>query len=244
MADSNPTNLKSPKAKRAPRSPQMVVVVPQEIIDTAERSNSHTCMIADAISAMLPYTTKVTVDAATIRWTNPDKGVRYVFVTPIKVRTEIVQFDKGEHVEEFSFHLRGAWVTRTQRRDGGKKRIKQADWQNVKEKIKEIRSKRGIDWATVANEMEVSAGTLKSRLSDNDIPTTVNANKMEKWVLKQTGEKPAPRIKSHADQASGPVRMRSEKSTKRIDPELIGGNPPPPVSTSWRQFGLRMFQEK
>jgi hypothetical protein len=93
--------------------------------------------------------------------------------------------------------------------------------------------------------MGVAPGTLQSRLADNDIPTSINANKMEKWVLKHTGEKPAPRMKSQTDQASGPARIRSFKSTKRELPEIIGGgHPPVDVNLAHRQYGLRQLDWK
>jgi hypothetical protein len=231
--------------KPAPRSPVVTISITQEIIDAAIPKDSKNCMIAETISRTVPNAKNVLVDTSSIRWSDPDKGLRYVYLTPGIARDAIYKFDFGRKLKPFSFTLRGAWVSSARWR-GDNKRISIEGWRKVKESVKKIRAERKLDWQTIADEMNLPAGTLKKRMSDADMPSAANAEKVEAWFLKQTGEEPAPRVTSQAHKVAGKVRKRSEETTKRLnEPEFIGGRPPPaPPNMTYRQYGIRAFDWK
>jgi hypothetical protein len=243
MADSNRT--KTVVVRRAPKSPAINVVCTKERIEEAKRLDSRHCWIAEAIKEAAPYLTNIIVDTATCRGTDADKGLRYIYLTPQITRNAIYRFDYGHDVEEFSFQLRGAQVKGVKRKDGAKKHITKESWQKVKDRVRKISSEEGIKLRVISDEMGVNGSTLRTVLSSNDVPTTVNVDKIEKWVLKHTGEKPAPRIKSRADQASGPARLRAWNPKQREQPEIIGGaHPRVDINLTLRQFGLRQLNWK
>lgn len=104
--------------------PKVTVSVEQDIIDQSERRDSSHCMIADAIKTTLPDVSNVSVDLATIRWTDRKRGVRYTYLTPPLAQRALVNFDQGLTAEPFTFRLHQALqVTtagkRTKRQEGG-----------------------------------------------------------------------------------------------------------------------------
>ena len=82
------------------------VEVTQEHIDTAIPSDSAHCMIADAIRAAVPQAKKIAVDLQAIRFTDPEKGQRYVYFTPTIGQDALIAFDEGTPIKPFSFTLR------------------------------------------------------------------------------------------------------------------------------------------
>jgi hypothetical protein len=107
------------------------ITVPQAIIDRAEEADSSHCMIADAIRAALPDVKSVSVDVATIRFTDPAKRQRYVYLTPLPVQQALIDFDQGTHTKEFTFALkRAAQVVEAGRsrtnKDGTTSRVSEA----------------------------------------------------------------------------------------------------------------------
>jgi hypothetical protein len=244
MAKSQNSASTPAKTKGAPRSPQVTIEITQAILNEAIPRDSKHCMIAETISKTVPNARNVLVDTSTIRWSDPDKGLRYTYLTPGVVRDAIFKFDFGRKIEPFSFTLRGAWVS-SARWIGQNKRISLAGWATVKDRVKKIRSERKLDWDTIAAEIDIPASTLKARMSDADMPSAVNAEKVEAWLLKQTGEEPALRVKSQADKVAGPVRPRTQDSKRHREPELIGGRPSStPANMIRRQFGIRAFDWK
>jgi hypothetical protein len=245
MASSNHTP-KSNIVYRAPKSPSVTVVLTQEKIDQAVRRDSQHCWISETIAETIPNTANVETDTATIRWTDPDKGLRYIYLTPQEVRNAIYRFDEGLPIQAFSFHLRFAQVRGVRRKDGAKKRMTVENWQKIKRQIRKISSEKGLKMTAIAEEMKIAYGTLQARLHDNHVPTEANIDKIEKWVLKHTGEKPAPRVKSQADRASGPGRLRSWNPKKGKEAEIIGGAHPARagVNLRLRQHGLRQLHWK
>jgi hypothetical protein len=93
------------------RSPKLTVEVTQEIIDRACRNDKHRCMIAEAVKKQLPEAQRVSVDLTSIRWSDPDKGVRYLYLMPMSGQRALIQFDKGEKIGPFKFRLKSAHVT-------------------------------------------------------------------------------------------------------------------------------------
>lgn len=81
------------------------VSVTQPLIERATQRDSRHCMIAEAITAARPEFQRVMVDLATIRWTNPRTGKRYIALTPEKAAVALVAFDQGEEVEPFDLNL-------------------------------------------------------------------------------------------------------------------------------------------
>jgi hypothetical protein len=93
------------------------IAVEQGHIDEALRANSSHCAIAMAIAAAVPHARRIAVDLQTIRWTDPKRGVRYVFLTPHVAQTEvIIPFDQGEECHPVTFKMRPAFVTRAGRK--------------------------------------------------------------------------------------------------------------------------------
>lgn len=92
------------------------VVVTPELITRATQRDSRHCMIAEAIVTARPDFRNVMVDLATIRWTNPRTGRRYVALTPEVAGDRLVKFDQGEPVEPFEFNVEAIQSTPTAKR--------------------------------------------------------------------------------------------------------------------------------
>jgi hypothetical protein len=116
-----------PRGKTKPKEPlpasiweagRAHIAVEQRHIDEALRANSSHCAIAMAIKDAVPYARFIAVDLQTCRWTDPRKGVRYVFLTPaVAQHSIIIPFDQGEECKPVSFSMKPAFVTKC-----GKKR--------------------------------------------------------------------------------------------------------------------------
>jgi hypothetical protein len=105
--------MPSPSLSQAPRrqGPRVHISVSQEVITTNSiKGDSSHCMIAEAIKETIPEAAYVSVDLQTIRWSDPKRGVRYIFLTPAIAQSALVDFDLGEPVVPFEFQLRGAHV--------------------------------------------------------------------------------------------------------------------------------------
>jgi hypothetical protein len=62
----------------------------------------------------VPHARFISVDLQTIRWSDPKRGVRYVFLTPAVAQQDlIIPFDQGEECKPISFRMRPAFVTRS-----------------------------------------------------------------------------------------------------------------------------------
>ena len=95
---------------KLPTSPRLKVTVTDEIIETSKRRSSSHCMTAEAVRAAYPDASRVSVDMQTIRFTNPKRGLRFVYLTPPKVQHAIILFDKGETPMAFDFRLANGHV--------------------------------------------------------------------------------------------------------------------------------------
>jgi len=107
-----------------PRAPGLTIKVTKAIIDRSVKGNSGHCMIADALKETRPKATAVGVDIQTIRFTDPDRGLRYTYLTPLIAQRAILNFDEGIKPKAFDFRLRsaGAWVVLAGTRPNKKKR--------------------------------------------------------------------------------------------------------------------------
>jgi hypothetical protein len=101
-----------PRKQPRPSSPRIKVRVTKEIIDRSEQRDSSHCMIAEAVREAVPKAQSVSVDLQTIRYTDPDKRLRYVFLTPRQAQKALVMFDQGIHGDPFEMLLRGGQVIR------------------------------------------------------------------------------------------------------------------------------------
>jgi hypothetical protein len=81
------------RIKRA--SPTIQVTIGQEQLDRAIKSNSGGCLIADAIKSQYPNLSSVTVDMATIRVSDRQRGERYTYLTPPAAQHVLLSFDQG-----------------------------------------------------------------------------------------------------------------------------------------------------
>lgn len=101
---------------KTPRAPRLTIEVTSEIIERSRPRDSRHCMIAEALREAYPDAQKVSVDLATIRFTDPQKGLRYTYLTPRIGQEALVQFDTAVLPAPFSMALRGAMVTRAFKR--------------------------------------------------------------------------------------------------------------------------------
>lgn len=103
------------------RSPRVTVSVTNKEITQSMQANSSHCMIADAIKRTIPTATAVSVDLATIRWSDPLKRLRYTYLTPRTAQFAILDFDHGVSPKPFDIKLGGAQVTTMFSRKPGKR---------------------------------------------------------------------------------------------------------------------------
>jgi hypothetical protein len=85
--------------------PKVVATVTADDIETAKPRNSNTCMVAEALKRARPKFKFVAVDIQTIRATDPEKGERYIWLTPRSIQQAIVDFDGGKKPDPFQFRL-------------------------------------------------------------------------------------------------------------------------------------------
>jgi hypothetical protein len=95
-----------------PRGPVVRVHCRKELITKAITANSTKCWIAEAIKEAVPNATGVAVDVATARFSDLERGLRYVYLTPYAAQKALLDFDEGKPPAPFSFLLRNAHVTR------------------------------------------------------------------------------------------------------------------------------------
>lgn len=94
-------------------SPRLTLDVTRELIDQAKPRDSGHCMLADAVAAAAPNARFISVDLATIRFSDPVAGIRYVYLTPRLAQDALLKFDQGEPIEPFRTKIEGAHVLAT-----------------------------------------------------------------------------------------------------------------------------------
>jgi hypothetical protein len=90
--------------------PRLDFWVTTNIIELAIPKDSAHCMIADALKAALPKARAIAVDLATIRYTDPGKGRRYIYLTPAIAQVALLKFDNGEKPEPFQVKAQAAQI--------------------------------------------------------------------------------------------------------------------------------------
>jgi hypothetical protein len=94
-----------PKRHKRKVSPKVLIRVTDDLIETALPKNSEHCMIADAVKVAFPTAKAVSVDLATVRFSDPAKGLRYIYLTPRFAQAALVDFDEGRRPQAFQFEL-------------------------------------------------------------------------------------------------------------------------------------------
>jgi hypothetical protein len=104
---------------RYPRAPRVRLEVSDEkwaeIVDRAIPKDSSHCVWADLIKECVPWATFISVDIQTIRITDRDRQLRYVYLTPRAIQEGIVDFDAGLRPDKVTVHLSGGAVHRSGR---------------------------------------------------------------------------------------------------------------------------------
>ena len=76
-------------------SPRLSIPITPEAWTKAKRANSAACLIADAARTTYPHLTGWVVDMAQIAATDPERGVRYHWITPQPAQDLLLAFDQG-----------------------------------------------------------------------------------------------------------------------------------------------------
>jgi hypothetical protein len=106
--------MATPSLRR--RSPRSRITVTQDNISRSARADSSHCMIANAVREAIPQARNISVDLQTIRYSDPERGVRYTYLTSAAAQAALVAFDEGSLVEPFSFTISNAYVAPVNRR--------------------------------------------------------------------------------------------------------------------------------
>jgi hypothetical protein len=83
------------RRRKGTASPKLEVRITPEQWNTAIQSKSGACLISDNIKTRYPHLLRPETDMATIRVTDPVKGVRYVYLTPPAAQQLLLDFDQG-----------------------------------------------------------------------------------------------------------------------------------------------------
>jgi hypothetical protein len=81
------------------------VKVTQAHFDQSKRKDSSHCMIASALKEALPGAKYVSVDLQTVRWTDPQNGLRYITLTPRTAQEALIGYDQGEPFAPFTLRF-------------------------------------------------------------------------------------------------------------------------------------------
>lgn len=100
------------RARSDANSPRVLVKVTQKNINEGVVADSGHCIVAEAVKAAYPEAKYVSVDVATIRFTDKQKGKRYVYLTPRRAQESIINFDQGlgDELKPFQMTLQGGQV--------------------------------------------------------------------------------------------------------------------------------------
>jgi len=98
-------------AKPTTKGRRVDLEVTPEMIKEGKRKDSSHCVVAEAIKAAVPTAANVSVDLATIRFSDRKRGKRYVYLTPAVAQQALIDFDQGRRLEPFKFRMRMAQVT-------------------------------------------------------------------------------------------------------------------------------------
>ena len=207
--------MQTEKLVKHPRAPIVICDVTRELIDTAERGSSSHCMIADAIKLARPDVKAITVDLQAIRFSDPAKQRRYIYLTPRPAQIALINFDQGNHTEPFKFKI-GAGGTQI------------------------VDTNRRRNQITAARRLREAAEAAKNTVSEAEKNTASDPSHMEPGGAENTasgGAKKAkrPYIRKVIANLLGVANGQA--------PTFVGGNPPPTGNVTNRgkdrRFGIR-----
>jgi hypothetical protein len=101
---------------RSKRAPKLDFPVTTEMIEAAVPQDSAHCMIADGLKAAMPHARSVSVDLASIRFTDPANGRRYIYLTPIPAQVALLDFDQGHKPDPFTVKCHAAQIVEPKRK--------------------------------------------------------------------------------------------------------------------------------
>lgn len=131
-------------SKRSFESPRIVVNVSAETIEESTQRDSSHCMIAESVRDIRPNAKHISVDLQTIRFSDPDKRLRYNYLTPRKAQIAIVQFDQGRKPDPFQIVLSGAQVVSMADRNAATRHANPSDGPQPKKRGKKRLGKAEI----------------------------------------------------------------------------------------------------
>jgi len=105
-------------------SPTVQLSITKKLIDEAVVGDSSHCMVANAVKQAIPHARHVSADIQSIRFSDPSKGVRYIYLTPRKAQEAILSFDRGNKPKPFRTTIRNAHVTEMGKKKSPKKMVR------------------------------------------------------------------------------------------------------------------------
>lgn len=115
----DPTTPESPTQKRGRararvRVPRIDFEIDQDTINRSVARDSAHCMLSEALQQARPTARNINCDLAHMRFTDPEKNLRYTYLTPRVAQIALIYFDRGITPKPFRVRLRNAAViTRT-----------------------------------------------------------------------------------------------------------------------------------
>jgi hypothetical protein len=212
----------------------------QRHIDEAMEKNSSHCATAEAIREQVKEARFVSVDLQTIRWSDANKGLRYVFLTPHAIQGDvIVPFDQGEreNCKPVTVRMKPAFVTKC-----GKKRTHTPDPEQLKD----------LGLRVAAEQPHLSKGTVLPTVGktpeESPAERTITATMMGDPGPGQSAldhRNGAGRIvppPPHKRREPRMARAKVSAASKGVIPTTLGGKLPPVSVLSRREFGLRALR--
>jgi hypothetical protein len=141
--------------------------VTEEIIKRSIRKDSAHCMIAESIRAAYPSASFIAVDLQTIRFTDVEKGFRFIYLTPRNVAIALANYDYGEEPAPFKVTLKGAHVVKA----GHRRTPRTAGQNNAKPRKRTATTK-----LRMGDDGSASSGTVPTRVGGAAPPTMKDKN--------------------------------------------------------------------
>jgi hypothetical protein len=115
---------KRTKARSRISVPRIEFTIDQDTIDRSAARDSAHCMLSEALRQARPNAKNINCDLAHMRFTDPEKNLRYTYLTPRAAQIALIYFDRGIMPKPFRVRLRDAAViTRTRGGTPGAGRI-------------------------------------------------------------------------------------------------------------------------
>jgi len=195
---------------------RVTVAVTSAQIDQAIPQDSAHCMIADAIKATVPHAKAVSVDLASIRWTDPRVGKRYLYLTPPSVQEALLLFDNGIKPPPFRFVLRSPAQIATAGTEANNRGA---------------RANRGVEMVVPGEKLPAKIGGVLPGLGPLTNSPRARVDQQPPVAPLEQQEQPAPSISS--EPAAAPKRQkRAERFPDQTNRVLQGRR---------RSFGLRQM---